>query len=326
MKRHVFLSLLFLASYAQAQAPPDERARWEERQASEHRFRASMFTRAGFAPIEEVQAGGRQVRRLLLIDPYMMLPVPGIELERHADQRVTLRLQYYGWSSDPVPVDRGSWDALQSIERPAFTAPAYVAAPARESASPPPPPPPICHGWRIWLQADAGRTAGWSECGGRRGPAYDYGMEIVALAMRTRPSCNVERDNPFWSFNRCFAPTESLDDPALEATYAILRREYYQAPGGDRLAEARLALQAPALWIGNPAWRNARAAIARVKEVNDYREARLQQLRQLAASAPSASPADRAKMRQAIEAWSHFQQAQQRNYVDLLERLTRVGD
>jgi hypothetical protein len=316
--------LLFLTSLTQAQAAPDERARWEEWQASEHRFRASMFTRAGFAPIEEVQAGGRQVRRLLLSDPYMMLPVPGIELERHADERVTLRLQYYGWSSDPVPVDRGAWDTLASIERPVFAVPAYVPAPA--SASPPPPPPPVCHGWAIWLQGDAGRSAAWSGCGRQLGPAYDYAMHIVVLAMGTRPSCNVERDNPFWSFNRCFAPTDSLDDPTLEATYAILRSEYYGAPGADRLAEARRALQAPALSIGSPAWQSARAAIARVKEVHDYREARLSRLRQLAAGAPNASPADRAKMRQAIEAWSQFLQAQQRNYADLLERLASVGD
>ena len=144
--------------------------------------------------------------------------------------------------------------------------------------------------------------------------------------MGTRPSCNVERNDPFWSFSRCFAPTDSLDDPALEATYAILRREYYEAPGADRLAEARRALQAPALSIGSPAWRDARAAIARVKEVHDYREARLRRLRQLAAGAPNAAPADRAKMRQAIEAWSQFLQAQQRNYAELLERLAWVGD
>lgn len=281
-----------------------------------------MFTRAGFAPIEEVQLAGREVRRLLLSDPYMMLPVPGIELERHADQRVTLRLQYYGWSSDPVPVDPGAWNALETIERPAFAVPAFVRAPARANVSPPP----VCHAWTIWLQADAGRSAAWSGCGSRLGPVYDYAIEIIALAMSTRPSCEVERDNPFWSFNRCFAPTESLDDPALEATYAILHREYYEAPGVERLAEARRALEWPPLSIGSPAWRDARAAIARFREVNAYREARLQRLRQLAAGAPNASPADRAKMRQAIEAWSQFLQAQQRNYADLLERLVRVGD
>ncbi|APR53129.1 hypothetical protein CA223_04100 [Sphingomonas koreensis] len=49
---------------------------------------------SGFPPLEEMAFGDRDVRRVLPIDPYGFLPIPGIELERHRDGRLTLRAQY----------------------------------------------------------------------------------------------------------------------------------------------------------------------------------------------------------------------------------------
>jgi len=285
-----------------------------------------MFTRAGFPPIEEVQANGRQIRRLLLTDPYMMSAVPGIEVERHRDGHVTLRLQYFAWSGDSVSIDQVAWDALAAIEQEAFAAPAYSPEPVSQRASPPPPAPAICHGWGLWLQASVERRAVWSQCGGRGGPIVDYAMQMLTLAMATRPNCRFERENPFASFSRCFSPTMSLDNPELEAIFAVLRREYYEVAGADRLAEARMALRAPSLTRGGSAWQSARAAIDRYKATNDYRSERLQRLRELASTAVNPSQADRAKMQLTIQDWSHFMQAQGSNYRSLVEQLESLAD
>jgi hypothetical protein len=317
---------LSVSSAAFAQTDAERRARWEKGQAEQQRFEHRLFNEAGFTPIEEVRAAGRDVRRLLLHDPYMMLPVPGTEVERHSNGRVTLRLQYRGWSSRPVEIDGAAWEALGAGEQAVFVRPAYVpAGPARPSSMPPPSPPPICHGWIARFEADENRTASWSACGGEKTAAYDYAVRLVALAIGTRPGCAVERNDPFWSFSQCFAAKEALDDPALEAKFAILRQEYAGAPGMERLAEARAALAAPGMALGSPAWREARAAIAKLKAVNDHRRDRLQQLQQLAYGAAEASPADKAKMRQTIQGWSEFLHSQEINHSELLRQLAWVG-
>ena len=144
--------------------------------------------------------------------------------------------------------------------------------------------------------------------------------------MSTRGSCAYERQNPFWSFQRCFGLTQALDDPALEARFAVLRSEYDEAPGADRLAEARHALSARNLSRGSQAWLDAQAAVDRVREVNAFREERLRRLRELVAGAPHASPGDRFKMRQAISSWSSFLRAQDANLRQLVESLARIGN
>lgn len=328
MKRvRFFLSLLVVSpSGALAQLETEQRGRWERFQAAQRIFEHRLFTEAGFAPISEVRAAGRHVRRLLLHDPYMILPVPGIEVERSAGKRLTLRLQYRGWTGEPVSINPAAWQTLASHEQAVFAKP--QPPPARDQAmlaSPPPTSPPaVCHGWIARFEADEERTASWSECGSVRSAAYDYAAHLIELAINTRADCAFEPDNAFWSFNRCFAPKESLDDPKLEATFAVLRKEFGEAPGAERLAEARRALNTPGLTLGNQVWMDARAAIAKVQEVDQFRRYRLQKLEQLAYRASDASSADKAKMRQTIENWSDFVRSQERNYSELLRRLVWV--
>lgn len=331
MKQTVSLMALLIAApvavQAQALSDLEQRAQWDRGQAAQRKFEHNQFTQAGFASIAEVRAEGRDVRRLLPEDPYMMLPVPGIELERLPDGRVTLRLQYRGWSSKPVPVDAAAWDALALQEGAVFARPVFRRAPAQAPpASPPASPPPICHGWIARFEADYGRTASWAQCGGGKTPAYNYAIRVVELAIGTKPGCTFEADNPFFSFSKCFAPTQALDDPELDAKFAVLRKEYDEAPGAERLAEARRALNVPGLTLGSKPWLDGRAAVKRFRDVQKLREDRLQQLRQLASARVNASDADKAKMQQTIAHWADFIRSQESNYSDLLQRLVWAGE
>ena len=49
-------------------------------------FEHRLFVQAGFSPIAQAGAGGSEIRRLLLFDPYMILPIPGVELQ-HSGRR-----------------------------------------------------------------------------------------------------------------------------------------------------------------------------------------------------------------------------------------------
>lgn len=322
MNRAVAIAGLLLVPMAEARAqlPADTEQpdRWQRAEAAQRAFEHRTFTDAGFPSIAQTIVEGRTVRRLLLHDPYGMLPVPGVELEQFGDGRVTLRLQYQEWSADPVFVDRAAWDALARQEQAVFAAP--ETGPARPGSEPSAPPP-SCHGWIARLEADYQRTASWAQCGGSPGPAYDYAVAIARLAIESKPGCTFDQADPFWSFNTCFAPSPDLEDPALQSTFSALRREYEEAPGAARLSEARQALNAPGMAFGNQAWRDARAAVARYKAVHELQRERLRGLQQLAWGAQDASAADTARMRQTIQAWSQFLDSQVSNYADLLQRL-----
>lgn len=326
MKRFVAVLSLLLAPFSAVQAQTlteaEQGVRWERGQTSQRRFEHGLFTRAGFVPMAEVMVEGRDVRRLLLHDPYGMLPVPGIELERLSDGRVALRLQYRGWTSEPVLVESAAWVTLARQEPAVFASAAFQRAGDQPA---PASPPPVCHGWIARLAADQARTASWAECGGGVSPAYKYALDMVQLAVGTKQDCSFEPGNPFWSFNKCFAPKAALDDTELEAKFSVLRTEFDQAPAAERLAQARRALNVPDLTLGSKAWFDARAAIAKFKEVHDLRRERLQQLQQLAYGASQASDADKAKMRQTIEHWLGFVRSQEPHYSDLLQRLAWAG-
>jgi hypothetical protein len=276
----------------------------------------------------EMTVEAREVRRLLLRDPYGMLPIPGLELEREIGNRVSLRVQYRGWSSDPVAVDRATWDALARLEASVFAPPvstpnAGLATPTQQLPSEPPPR--VCHGWSVTIAASYSRAAAWSSCGGKQTAAYDYAVRFINLALSTKPGCTRDGADIFWSFSNCFSPTPRLDDAELEAKVAVLRKEYDEAPGADRLAEARRALSAPGLAVGNQAWLDARTAVDRFKKVQELRQERLRQLQQLAFGQSNFSPADRAKVQQTIEHWSQTLRSQESNYSELLQRLAWAG-
>lgn len=307
----VFLIVLTLAAAAGAQGVPESQSAFEHR----------LFVEAGFTPIQQVRASGMEVRRVLLRDPYGFLPVPGLELQRRPDGGVWLRLQYYGWSGEPVAVDRKAWDELAALEQAAFARPVYAAPPPRlagEPIPPPPPPPPICHGWLARLEADETRSASWGECGGQKGPAHDYVMKMVAIAMTTRPDCAAEGGDPFFAFNKCLGPKPELDDARLEAKFAVMRQAVAALDASKPLMAARSALMVRPLYLGSPAWKTAREAVARYKAMLDERRWQLQSLQALASGAMGASQADKVKMKQAIDNWSSFLASQETNYSRLL--------
>jgi hypothetical protein len=317
-----FLLLIFASGQpapAEARTEAEQRALWDRGQAEQRKFEHRLFTDAGFQSIAEVRADGHDVRRLLLEDPYMILPVPGLELERLSDGQVTLRVQYRGWSSKPVPVDRAAWEELARHEATAFARPEFRPMPTQLASAMPPPP--ICHGWIVRLEADYQRSASWAECGGKEGPVHAYALRMIALAIATRPECTLEPNNPFWSFSKCFGAKASLDDPELDAQFAELRKQFDEAPGADRLSEARQALIAPGIAMGNKQWLDAREAIRKFSDVEEGRRQALRKLQELSGKAAKASDADKAKIRQTIAAWSDFLRSQEHNYAELLQSL-----
>ncbi|MEO5773407.1 MAG: hypothetical protein ABIQ32_04720 [Sphingomicrobium sp.] len=112
----------------------------------------------------------------------------------------------------------------------------------------------------------------------------------------------------------------------LEARIAVLRKKLDEAPGANRLAEARTALNVPGLKLGSREWLAARTAVGKFRAVQDFRRERVQQLQQLASGAANASMADKAKMRQVIEYWSDSVRSQEANYTELLQRLAWTGE
>lgn len=321
--------LLGLTPAAHAQTEAEQRERYERGQAEQRAFEHRLVSQAGFAPIAEAQAANRVVRRVVLNDPYGMIPMPGIELEQLPDGRVTLRLQYRGsssvalnpsWTSDPIDVEPSAWEELAALEQPLFTRRPF--RPIDPASLPPPPsqPPPICHAWSARFEADSERTASWSGCGGTDHPGYRYASRVVQLAVRSKAGCAGEGD-PFSSFGQCFALTTPLDDPALQAEFAILRKEYDEAPGSERLSAARQALRVPGLTLGSEAWFAAREAVGQFRDVHELRRQRLNRLVLLSGRAMAASAADRAKLQFAHANWSQFVQSQEANYAELLQGL-----
>jgi hypothetical protein len=325
------LSLFFALAAALPTVAPaqtdERRARWEAAEADQRRFLHNQFTRVGFEPIELVRARGRDVRRLIIEQPYIGPRVPGIEFERHPDGRVTLRLQYPEWSSEPSEIDPSAWSSLTARDEAVFVQPEYVPPPPPTTpAPPPPPPPPPCHAWHAWLEADADRVIGWSGCSDVHPERRDYVIRMIELAMATRPSCSFDAGAPFAPFVTCFRMTNRLDDPKIDEAYSALVTEYERGRGSDLLLEARRAVHRQDLTIGSEGWVQARDAVGRLIEHHEAQRERLRRLQQLAgAHAYSASAGDRYKMRQTIQGWSQFLDSSERNLVEVLRALAWAG-
>lgn len=306
------LVALFAASLSLTptqETPPDHAVRAAAREAQ---FQRERFTQAGFAPVPERQP--ESFRRLLVHEPRAMFAIPGIEIARDVSGAVHLTVQYRGWALEPVALDPGVWEQL---------------TPEAEIFGPQPPPVDrvapgvVCHAWGASIQSDDGRIAGWHGCSRGETPVSTAAVQMIRLAMSTRPDCAFEEASAFPDYMRCFRPSETLGDPALDAVFSPLMLAYGRLPGSDRLMVARQRLQALGDTPSRAAWDEARRAIAEVRAVNDARRGQLQQLVQLSYNAADASAADKAKMRMTIEAWSAFLNAQEGNYSALLEDLLR---
>ncbi len=290
---------------------------------------AQPFVDAGFTPIEDIVEPRRDVRRLLLHDPYYILGMLGIEIERFGDGRSVLRMQYYTYRGPTQPLPAETWDALAQLEPRAFPLPAAPASPKPTTvANTPSPPPPICHGWHSQFLSGTGRTGGWTECYGGKADdaAYQYTVILLRAALATEPSCPIDDTNLFWSYHKCFGAKNTLDDPELNAQYAALVKIYANEGGADLLGAARLAVQAPGIAVGNAAWKQAREAVAQLKVFEDNEEDALRKLQALAFKAYNASDGDQFQIRTMIRTWSEFQAAQRSNYADVVSRLVWAGE
>lgn len=214
MMSAALLVLLTAPAAAQSvQFPPkgsaQQRADYERGQSNQIAFEQKLFVAGGFEPLEAVDTSQRSVKRALFEAPYIMLPVPGVEIERAANGSVTLTVVDRASSSAPATLSSAAWDRLTSLQGALFRQKPYVPwdPPAVDEAESEPPP--ICHGWivRFGTMDDTGKGSGsWAQCGGKDQPELAYAVEMAKLAVSTRPTCKFDDRNPFGSFSACFAP------------------------------------------------------------------------------------------------------------------------
>lgn len=186
-----------------------QRADFERGQANQAKFEQRLFTEAGFKPLADMLEAKRIVRRSLFEDPYMMLPIPGVEVEHLSDGTVTVRVVGRAGESEPVKLPAAAWRHLTSLEGKILTPKPYVPWDPPKFDLPSPPPPPICHGWIVRFGASENAVQGsgsWAQCGGKDQPGMAFAVEMARLAVESHPSCKFDPTNPFWSFSTCFTP------------------------------------------------------------------------------------------------------------------------
>ncbi len=305
MVRYLFLLAIVLVQsplHATSETVESERfERWTEAQRLQRAFEHKQFSEVGFPSIAEAQVQGRDLRRALINDPYRIIHLPGLEFERHDDGRVTLRVQFLGWSREPVEIDRERWDEFAALETDVFAPPEYDAV--ATSGRTPPPRRGVCHGWIVRFTAALDKTESWSQCGGKPGPARNYAIAMIDAAISTRKDCEFESDRPFWSFSECFQAKAELDDPELSARFAEIRAAYHRATSSEELAEARLLIRDTDFVVGDQDWFAARAAVDRVRAKDAERQRLLQRLRKLLADSKAISKADRVRLTRTISHW-----------------------
>lgn len=311
----LILSALALVA-APVQAPADARAASEEARRSDQMLVRKQFIEAGFVPIEEVDEGGREVRRLILHDPYGILPIPGIEFEHRRDGIVTMRLQYREYRTARQPIAKADWDRIVAGDQ-AMYAPQHYRPPAKSSSAAVPP---VCHDWMVLAQASGDRAGSLWDCRDQASPRQANVQSMIAVALATRPDCKTEED-PRWAFQKCFGEKDTLDDPILNAEYAKLVKELNDARDFDLLSAARSAVRAPGLALGSPAWVEARDAVRMVLEAKSASRTTLQKLIALDYRHASASQPDKIRMRNMIRHWSEFIVQQDSNIVEILTTL-----
>lgn len=133
---------------------------------------------SGFIPLEEMTFGGRDVRRVLPIDPYGFLPIPGIELERHEGGGVTLRAQYRDWTGPAYSVSPDEWNRLAVLEPAAFAPPGKNSFKARPNV--------VVHCWSGLLEASPSKAASWWGCNSGTRASQTYTEAVLTLAMEKK--------------------------------------------------------------------------------------------------------------------------------------------
>jgi len=212
----LFASFSVSASPGLAAEPDWSRARYDRIRTAQNAFTQSRLMEHGLIPLSPLQTQRREVRQAVFIDPYMMMRLPAVEIERRRDGVVTLVVRGPNRVLEPVALPSSAWTELMRSEQanpdvfaafgPYRTWKKRVQA-AHRSTEPMPPPPPICHGWGVTIGAtgrEGVRFGGASDCGGDR-KKMAHAALYARLAVSTRPACVFKPDNPFWSFRDCFA-------------------------------------------------------------------------------------------------------------------------
>lgn len=208
--------LLFLASPALAGESPypakgsaQQRADFERGQAMQAAFEQRLFDEAGFTPLADMIEAKRTVRRALFSDPYMMLPVPGVEVERLSDGTATVKVVGRNGESEAVKLPSLAWEHLTGLEGRMLAPKPYVPWDPPKARQPLPSPPPVCHGWIVRFGTSENGVQGsgsWAQCGGEKQPGMAFAAQMARLAVDSRPGCTFDPAQPFWSFNTCFTP------------------------------------------------------------------------------------------------------------------------
>lgn len=307
---------LLLSIAAPVSAQGSDRERGDEAQPADIAFNHRQFDDAGFIPIAEFQAGNREVRRLIVRDPYGFLPIPGVEIEKRRNGTVTMRLQYREWRTEPEPIDAAAWSRLVARDKDMFAPREFRSAPAVDPSRPPP----VCHGWQLIVQSSNGEAGSWWECQDGAGPRADYVRAFIDIALAARPACPRETDNR-WAFQKCFGETNDLDDKDVGGRFKAILKELEEAPSAKRLAAARMALRAQGLELGNTQWLEARQAVTLLLETGAIQRRKLQELIRLEYQSKAATKLDKLRMQRVIRHWSQQLNAWEQNKTEVLRQL-----
>lgn len=272
---------------------------------------------SGFIPLDEMTFGGRNVRRILPVDPYGMLPIPGIELERHADGRLTLRAQHRGWTGQAYDMSPGEWEQVSSLEAAAYAPPAKSSTQSDPNV--------VVHCWSGFLEASPDRAASWWGCNDGTRPAQAYTEAVLTLAMR-KMDCQPSEKETLWRFSDCLARTLKLDDPTLAAKLTELRGrwEKQRQPGADILARARLALRAARATQTDILVATARDAVLAFGRQQEALRTILQTGFLPLRAAEERGGGSAVILDETQRTWLEDINAQDRNYIGLLEELARI--
>lgn len=213
--RFIVILALLASTAAEQRAiyPPkgsaEQRDIYEKGQAAQKRFEQRLFEEAGFRPLDSYASTGRAVIRALFEGPYMMLPMPGFEIERARNGKITLTVIGRAGQRTSTPMPASTWTQLVSKQGSLFKPRPYVPWDPPKADEAPEPAPPICHGWEVRFGKTDKTGVGsgsWGTCSGDDQPGSAYAKEIARVAVSARPSCRFEAASPFKSFADCFSP------------------------------------------------------------------------------------------------------------------------
>lgn len=278
----------------------------------ESRLVERHMSNAGLSSLQEMRFGGREVHQVLPIDAYGILPIPGVELERHRDGRLTLRLRYRGWADTPYDVSQEDWDRLAALEKTAFA----PVPPAREKGNPMI----VVHCTSGMIASTRSQARGWWACNPGDRPAMAYNDAVLDLAMKAM-GCKATEKEAIWRFSTCTAAKAKLDNPIEQAKLEEFRRRWdtQREPGSDILARARMALRAAQQ---TPTEALRADAYHKIMDFGRQQQALRGIIQESGSGLPDPQDSDaktQAIVSNQLRQWSADVEGQNRNYIDLLE-------